>query len=435
MNLPTRRLFRQQASPFISQGKLSEAQLSLFHCLDNAPLPINSLADGNESMQLEKRLCLSGLAELGMIEELLLNEKEEILAVVSKPHIPVYKLIRNHTGFELCPHVFLLPQYLGFQIASSQNISSIQTNDVALIQLISKAKNNPIDPDDDCLDQTMIELLIDNKFLQAFGLHPKEEITWSFHDALFHGVSVFGRATTGGYGATFPYRGILPPPPVFNEKDNVSTDDISLPLAGDTFTQDDSLASLFFRRRSVRSFQQIPLTTNLIGTLLDQSLRVRQIIKTEEESLFLHAFPSGGARGEITSFLIIDRGELASGFYEYCKFTHALRVVHQHEGAARAAIELLSVPTGQRVALAPAAVVFAADYQRMAWKYEGIAYATILRNVGCIYQTLSLSAISMGLGSCALGGGWGSLEESTLASALGSKVIVGAMLFGLPDEC
>jgi SagB-type dehydrogenase family enzyme len=39
------------------------------------------------------------------------------------------------------------------------------------------------------------------------------------------------------------------------------------------------------------------------------------------------------------------------------------------------------------------------------WKYEGMAYATILKDVGVLYQTMYLVATAMGLAPCALGCG------------------------------
>jgi len=41
----------------------------------------------------------------------------------------------------------------------------------------------------------------------------------------------------------------------------------------------------------------------------------------------------------------------------------------------------------------------------VSWKYESIAYATILKDVGVLYQTMYLVATAMGLGPCALGCG------------------------------
>ena len=42
---------------------------------------------------------------------------------------------------------------------------------------------------------------------------------------------------------------------------------------------------------------------------------------------------------------------------------------------------------------------------RTTWKYDSIAYSVILKEVGCLLQTLYLAATALGLGACALGAG------------------------------
>jgi SagB-type dehydrogenase family enzyme len=50
-------------------------------------------------------------------------------------------------------------------------------------------------------------------------------------------------------------------------------------------------------------------------------------------------------------------------------------------------------------------LVLTARFARMAWKYETMAYAVMLKHVGVIFQTLYLVATAMGLAPCALGNG------------------------------
>ena len=46
-----------------------------------------------------------------------------------------------------------------------------------------------------------------------------------------------------------------------------------------------------------------------------------------------------------------------------------------------------------------------ARFGRVNWKYEGIAYATVLKNLGVLYQTMYLVATAMTLAPCAIGAG------------------------------
>jgi SagB-type dehydrogenase family enzyme len=58
-----------------------------------------------------------------------------------------------------------------------------------------------------------------------------------------------------------------------------------------------------------------------------------------------------------------------------------------------------------RTAFPQVLLVLTARFERMAWKYETMAYAAMLKHVGVIFQTLYLVATAMGLAPCALGSG------------------------------
>ena len=50
-------------------------------------------------------------------------------------------------------------------------------------------------------------------------------------------------------------------------------------------------------------------------------------------------------------------------------------------------------------------ITLAARFGRLAWKYEGVAYALAQKNVGGLYQQMYLVATALGLAPCALGAG------------------------------
>ncbi|MCU1681131.1 MAG: dehydrogenase [Amycolatopsis sp.] len=52
-----------------------------------------------------------------------------------------------------------------------------------------------------------------------------------------------------------------------------------------------------------------------------------------------------------------------------------------------------------------ALVTVTSRFQRMAWKYRAVAYATTLRHAGVLYQTMYLVATAIGLAPCGLGNG------------------------------
>jgi SagB-type dehydrogenase family enzyme len=56
-----------------------------------------------------------------------------------------------------------------------------------------------------------------------------------------------------------------------------------------------------------------------------------------------------------------------------------------------------------------------ARFRRVSWKYEGMAYAMVQKEVGVLYEALYLAATAMRLAPCALGGGDTALVTRALA--------------------
>jgi SagB-type dehydrogenase family enzyme len=75
-------------------------------------------------------------------------------------------------------------------------------------------------------------------------------------------------------------------------------------------------------------------------------------------------------------------------------------------------------------------LTIAARFSRVAWKYESIAYALILKNLGVLYQTMYLVAESMGLAACALGGGNADLFAAAAGVDYYAESSVGELVLG-----
>ena len=107
---------------------------------------------------------------------------------------------------------------------------------------------------------------------------------------------------------------------------------------------------------------------------------------------------------------------LASGIYHYNPVAHQL---HRLVGRTRSVERLLR--DAQHAPALPSlpqvVIILASRFQRLSWKYRGMAYATTLKNVGVLYQTMYLVATAMGLAPCALGGG----DSALFAEAVGRK--------------
>jgi SagB-type dehydrogenase family enzyme len=75
-------------------------------------------------------------------------------------------------------------------------------------------------------------------------------------------------------------------------------------------------------------------------------------------------------------------------------------------------------------------IILAARFPRIAWKYESIAYALILKHVGVVMQTMYLAATAMGLAPCAVGCGDADLFAKAAKLNYYEETSVGEFLLG-----
>ncbi len=75
-------------------------------------------------------------------------------------------------------------------------------------------------------------------------------------------------------------------------------------------------------------------------------------------------------------------------------------------------------------------ITLASRFQRLSWKYESIVYATTLKNVGVLLQTMYLVATAMGLAPCALGNGNSDLFAAAAGTDYYAETSVGEFMLG-----
>jgi SagB-type dehydrogenase family enzyme len=117
----------------------------------------------------------------------------------------------------------------------------------------------------------------------------------------------------------------------------------------------------------------------------------------------MRPYPSAGASYELELYLAVDRCEgLARGFYHYDAGAHVLVPIASSpqdlQTLLREAAFAMDAPGVPQIL-----ITIAARFGRVSWKYSGLAYALILKNVGVLTQMLYLMATDMGLGGCAIG--------------------------------
>lgn len=275
---------------------------------------------------------------------------------------------------------------------------------------------------------------------EMVGLEEAEEAlaTWEFHDLLFHRYS---RSDPSGrtVGSTFRFAGQLPAPGARRTAvPGSACIDLFRPDLEQLHRCDPPLARVQDARRSMRDYGRHPITAQQLGEFLYRVARVTRCVTSEVATasgpvpmeFAWRPYPSGGALYELELYPIVQHCDgMAPGLYRYDPFTHRLEQVAEPSRT----VEILA-EAGHSAGIAPdrlqVVLLLAARFPRVFWKYSGIGYATILKNVGCMYQTMYLAATAMGLAPCAIGAG----DSAAFAAATGNPELlegsVGEFLLG-----
>jgi SagB-type dehydrogenase family enzyme len=256
---------------------------------------------------------------------------------------------------------------------------------------------------------------------------------WQFADQLLHARSRLGRHI-GAYGATFRFRGQIPNPPAVRESYNGERIHLPLPPPSGPGTINTSLSDLMGERRSIREYSTLPPTVTDLGTFLYYSARVTRMPDTDDGETAARPYPAAGGLHELEYYVLVNHCvDLPAGMYRYNGVSHCLEKVTGPTRETRRMLQDASNASRMKGEL-QILIVLAARFLRIMWKYESIAYALILKNVGVAYQTMYLVATAMGLGPCALGGGNSVLFSAATGNPYWQESSVGEFLLGRPAE-
>ena len=178
-----------------------------------------------------------------------------------------------------------------------------------------------------------------------------------------------------------------------NGKREVDMDRISLPppnLKGSV-----SVEEALQRRRSVRSFANLPLTLEEVSQLVWAAQGI-----TDSPTGF-RASPSAGATFPLEIYLIAGNVKgFSAGIYRYRPQGHQL--VKITEGDFRVAVATAAL--GQEALReAPVSLLIAAEYSRTALRYGKRAERYVQMEAGHAAQNVCLQAVALGLGSVVIG--------------------------------
>jgi SagB-type dehydrogenase family enzyme len=193
------------------------------------------------------------------------------------------------------------------------------------------------------------------------------------------------------------------------------------PRWGDLAATDPALVVAMEGRRSMRTYGSEPVTATELGDLLYRTARVRSLItlppgaesasppegagasRPEDPTLSDRPYPGGGACYELELYVTARQCPgISPAIYHYDPLGHRLELVNSDRAMVD---ELLSIASQAAVVDIPPPVLITmtARFRRLTWKYESMAYAVALMDVGVLIQSLYLVCTGMNLAPCALG--------------------------------
>lgn len=257
--------------------------------------------------------------------------------------------------------------------------------------------------------------------------------TWEFADALVHARSRRGRHDQP-YGRVFPFRGSQRPSPLIKAAMSSDSTPLARPNLAALSRDDRPFSRVLEARRSLRAHGRRPIDVRQLGEFLYRAARVQATLKPDARvrpyDASLRPSPSGGACHELELYLVVNRcAGLARGVYHYDPMGHRLERLATGEERFQALLDDCPAPENAPLPW-HILIIISARFQRVSWKYRGMSYATILKDVGALMQTMYLVATAMRLAPCALGGG----DSERFARAIGSdffeETSVGEFLMG-----
>ncbi len=260
---------------------------------------------------------------------------------------------------------------------------------------------------------------------------------WEFHDLLFHSRSRKGRSD-GRFGGTYRLAS-RPPPPAVKSDSHRQGHDLHRPDMKQLERDDPTFALVQERRRSIRRYGKVPLTARQLGEFLYRVGRVTKHWQSEAQTptgpvsmdFTERPYPAGGGLYELEFYVAVRAcGDLEPGLYHYDPEQHRLARTAGPTGECASLLHDAAMSAGLESDALQVLIILTARFDRMAWKYESIAYSLILKDVGVVYQTMYLAATAMNLAPCALGCGDSDLFARAAETDYFVETSVGEFLLG-----
>ncbi|GAA3203685.1 SagB family peptide dehydrogenase [Nonomuraea helvata] len=226
-------------------------------------------------------------------------------------------------------------------------------------------------------------------------------VGWNPLDLMFHSRTTLGRHDHD-FGATYRL-GNRAVEPVVKPPAGDKHIDLPRPRWRELIANDPPLSAVLEAANGgAPDVERVPSIDDL-GELLYRTARVRSVTGAADGTSAVatsdRPYRSAGDCYGIEVYVTVDDCTgLPSGVYHYDPLAHRLyRIADRGDELlenARLEANLAAVP--------PVLITLTARFRRLSWKYNGLSYALVLKDVGAFTQALSLVSTAMGLPACAL---------------------------------
>jgi len=261
-------------------------------------------------------------------------------------------------------------------------------------------------------------------------------VQWEHHDALFHALSRGGRRL-GSPGGTYRFLGKRLPEPALPVKSFLHA--IELPKNCES-EEVVTLKGLLERRRSVRTYGDKPLTAANLGDFLRLTSRIHYVETANQNNgrhydIQRRGYPGGGACHELEVYPVVKRCDgLEPGVYWYDGYKDVICFLSPLNIKSKYLLDSASRSMGSSEN-PDVLICVGARFGRVNWKYEGLAYSVVLKDVGVLLQLMDLVATALKLAPCILGRGDSVIFAEVTDNKLFIEESVGEFALGsLPSE-
>jgi SagB-type dehydrogenase family enzyme len=231
-------------------------------------------------------------------------------------------------------------------------------------------------------------------------------------------------------GASYRFLDVIEPPPAVKEGASAKAVELYRPNIDVLTRTDPPFAKVVEERSSLRTHGDPPITDRQLGEFLFRSARVRGVARSERLEISNRPYPSGGALYSLELYTLINacRG-IEPGLYHYDPLHHELRLASAPTPLTAAlSCDARAATGGEREP--QILIIMSARFQRVLWKYQSLAYALILKDVGVVMQTMNLVATAMDLAACAVGDGNSELFAGAAGTEYHVETSVGELILG-----